>query len=504
MASTVAGERGKEQQPPAPAARLPRPQLTLTVLLCATFMQFLDVSIVNVAVPSIQRDLHAGSGTVELVASGYTLAYACVLITAGRLGDRYGYRRLFVTGMAVFTLASLACVVAPDSATLVLARVVQGLGSGLMAPQVLSVIQVEFPPSSRGKVFGSYGTAIGTATVVGPVLAGLLIALRLPGLDWRLVFAINIPVGLAAMAAFRLIPPSVRQVRERLDPVGVALVVAGLALLIYPLAVGRQQGWPAWSWGSLGAAVVVLALFARTQFRRERRGLDPLLHLRLLGDRTVRLGLLVVLAFFAGVPPFFFLLSVYLQAGFGHSALVAGLTQLPFAVATAVGSRAAGSLARRYGTVVLVCATGALAVAMAALALIVEFAGARATPWELAAPMLVGGTAFGVFTASAFTVLLAQVPASAAGSASGMLTTVQQVAGSLGLTIGAVVFFASQPLVVHQAGPAALRHTAATSFFHTLLYETAVFALACVGTVVLHRRPRDGSPVSAPASPSEG
>ncbi|MET7290360.1 MFS transporter [Streptomyces sp. NPDC005573] len=484
MESTVVEEEsGLSRRPPGPGPVLAHPRLTLTVLLCATFMQFLDVSIVNVAVPSIQRDLHAGTGTVELVAAGYTLAYACLLITAGRLGDRYGYRRLFATGMAVFTVASLACVLAPDSAFLIGARVVQGLGSGLMAPQVLSVIQVEFPPSSRGKVFGSYGTAIGSATVVGPVLGGLLIALHLFGLDWRLVFAINLPVGVAALCAVRAIPPSTRQTRERLDPAGVALIVAGLALLMFPLAVGRQQGWPAWSWCSLVAAAVVLALFCWTQINRERRGRDPLLHLRLLRNRTVRLGLLVVLAFFAGVPPFFFLLSVYLQAGFGHSALVAGVTQLPFAVTTAVGSRVSGRLARRYGNTTLVYCTAAVSVSMLALALIVHGVGVRVTPWELAPPMLVGGAAFGVFTASAFSMLLAQAPAAAAGSASGMLTTVQQVAGSLGLTVGAVVFFASQPAVIGGAE----RRSAATSFFHTLLYETVVFALACLGTLSLRR-----------------
>jgi EmrB/QacA subfamily drug resistance transporter len=458
------------------------------VLLSATFVQFLDVSIVNVAAPAIRQDLGASAGATELVASGYTLAFACILITAGRLGDRYGYRRLYAFGMALFTLSSVLCALSPDIAWLISARVAQGLGAGLMAPQVLSIIQVAVAAERRGRVFGAYGSAIGLATVTGPVLGGLLIQLHVPGLDWRLVFAINLPIGVAALCGLRLLPSARRGDPAALDLIGVALAVVGLALLVYPLAVGRQQSWPSWAIVMLCAAPVVLAILVVHQLRRERSGRSPLLKLSLLRDPRLRIGLLVVAAFFAGVPSFFFLLSVYLQAGFGHSALVAGLTQLPFAAATGIGSRWSNRIAARLGRRVLVTATALLAASMLALAAIVSATGTAAAPWEFAAPMVVGGLCFGVFTATAFTQLLSDVPRDAVGSASGMLTTVQQAAGSVGLTLGALVFYATMPSSFPAQDPTTIRAAYATGFSQTLIYELVVFALACAGSALLLRK----------------
>ncbi|MFD9888130.1 MFS transporter [Amycolatopsis sp. NPDC059027] len=464
-------------------------------LLSATFMLFLDVSIVNVASPAIRQDLGASTGAVELVASVYTLAFACTLITAGRLGDRYGYRRLYLIGMAVFTLASVFCAVSFSIEWLIGSRALQGFGAGVMAPQVLSIIQRTFPPEQRGRLFAAYGSAIGLATVTGPVLGGLLVQLRVPGLDWRLVFAINLPVGIAALWGLRLLPESPPGERTALDLAGAALSVITLGLLVYPLAVGHSADWPLWTVVMLCAAPVALAVLVAHQLSRERHGRWPLLKLVLVRDPGFRAGLVAVAAFFAGVPPFFFFLSVYLQTGFGHSALAAGLTQLPFAVATGAASRWSAPITSWLGRGVLVKATGALALSMLALAAIVDMRGADVQPWELAVPMAVGGACFGVFTTTAFAQALSRVPPDATGSASGLLTTVQQAAGSLGLTVGGVVFYLASPTAALAGEATVVRDRHVTGFTDLLLYEAVVFALACVASLLLDRKAALPQPV---------
>ncbi|UMP07010.1 MFS transporter [Amycolatopsis sp. EV170708-02-1] len=464
-----------------------RPAVSTAVLVSATFMQFLDVSIVNVASPSIRRDLAASAGATELVASSYTLAFACVLITAGRLGDQYGYRRLYAIGMALFTFASAACALSPDVGSLVSARVLQGLGAGLMAPQVLSLIQIAFPPRRRGPLFAAYGAAIGIATVTGPVLGGLLIHLEVPGLDWRLVFAINVPVGIAALWGIRLLPASARGERAAVDPVGMGLAMTGLALLVYPLTMGHSASWPWWTVVMLCAAPVILAMLVSHQLSKERAGGQPLLKLSLLRDPGLRAGLVVVTTFFAGVPPFFFFLSVYLQSGLGHPAVVAGLAQLPFAAATGAGARWSVRFVERLGRAALAKVTGLLALSMLVIGVIVVARGAAARPWELAAPMVLGGLCFGVFTTTAFTQVLAQVPSHATGSSSGLLTTAQQAAGSLGLAMGGAVFYLAGRS--SSAGvPHLVREAHVTGFVYLLGYEVVVFTLASITSLLMARR----------------
>ncbi|GAA1939302.1 MFS transporter [Amycolatopsis minnesotensis] len=475
---------------------MPNRAATTAALLSATFMVFLDVSIVNVASPAIRQSLDASTGSVELVASVYTLTFACVLIAAGRLGDRYGYRRLYAIGMATFTLASALCALSFSITWLIGARALQGLGAGVMAPQVLSIIQRAFPAQQRGRLFAAYGSAIGLATVTGPVLGGLLIQLRMPGFDWRLVFAINLPVGIAALWGLRLLPVSPHRERTTLDPIGTVLAVAGLVLLVYPLAMGHSAGWPWWLITMICAAPVALAILVAHQLSRQRRGRWPLLKLVLLRDPGFRAGLVAVAAFFAGVPPFFFFLSVYLQAGFGHSALVAGLTQLPFAAATGAASRWSAPLTARLGRAVLVKATGTLALSMLVLAAIVVTRGADARPWELAVPMALGGACFGVFTTTAFTSALAHVPPDATGSASGLLTTVQQAAGSIGLTLGGLVFYSA----ASTSDSGAVRDGHVSGFAHLLSYEAVVFVLACAASLALDRQRATSSRTPATVS----
>src|SRR6266704_1204578 len=251
--------------PPAAAGEGadPRRWLTLVILLLAAFMNLLDVSIVNIAIPSIQRDLHASYADVQWALAGYTLAYALVLITGGRLGDTFGRKRLFLIGVTGFTIMSALCGAAQSPGQLIAFRVVQGAMGGIMIPQVLAVIQVTFPPAERIKALAGFGVTAGLGTVSGPLLGGLLIQSNLLGLDWRPIFLINVPVGVLALAVSAVL---VRESRApsppKLDPAGVALISAALLLLLYPLVQGRQLGWPSWTFVSMIASAPVFALFA--------------------------------------------------------------------------------------------------------------------------------------------------------------------------------------------------------------------------------------------------
>ncbi|MCU1674486.1 MAG: drug resistance transporter EmrB/QacA subfamily [Frankiales bacterium] len=434
--------------PPAHAPVLARsgrpvhPTLVLLIVLSAVFMQLLDVSIVNVAVPSVQRDLDASYSSIQLVLAGYQLAFACVLITGARLGDIYGRRRLFMTGMAVFTVASLACGLAPSALTLVLARILQGLGSGLMFPQVLAVIQVTFAPRERGKAFGIFGATIGIATILGPLVGGLLIKADIFGSDWRAIFLVNIPVGLTALAlAFRELPESTSPDRVRLDLLGAALVTTGLFLVVFPLTEGRERGWPAWIFLMLLAAVPVLTAFVLLQRRKTREDSGPLVLMTLFSNRAFWTGALVSAVFLLGVPPFFFSFSLYLQVGLGFTALHAGLTTFPFAVGSGLASSRSDAVAKRLGKNVL--AVGCLLLVAGMIALIAELhlIGTDLHGWEVAPVLFVCGLGLGLFVAPISNIVLARVAGREAGSASGVLSSVQQIGGALGVALIGLILF---------------------------------------------------------------
>src|SRR5580700_6540523 len=276
--------------PPAAAGEGadPRRWLTLTILLLAAFMNLLDVSIVNIAIPSIQRDLHASYADVQWALAGYTLAYALVLITGGRLGDTFGRKRLFLIGVTGFTIMSALCGAAQSPGMLIACRVVQGAMGAIMVPQVLAVIQVIFPPRERIKALAGFGVTAGLGTVSGPLLGGLLIQHNLFGWDWRPIFLINVPVGIVAVIASAILVRESRAPRPpKLDPVGVLLISAGLLLLLYPLVQGRELGWPTWTIASMAVSAPVFALFVLYERVKSRADGSPLVELSLFRDRSL-------------------------------------------------------------------------------------------------------------------------------------------------------------------------------------------------------------------------
>nr|WP_225954955.1 MFS transporter [Kibdelosporangium phytohabitans] len=440
--------------------------------MSGTFVQLFSVTVMQVAVVDVRQDLGATAGEGQLVLAGYTLTYACSLIVSARLGDRYGYRRLFVVGMAVFTAASVGAAAAPSAWVLIIGRLAQGFGSGLMAPQILSIIQSAVPAHRRPAALSAFGATMAAASLAGPVLGGVLIQLDPLGLGWRAAMLLTVPVGVAALALSPALPIPERRTAKRVDPVGASLSLLGLALLVFPLTTGQDAGRPLWTWVSLALAAVALTGFAISQ----RRVADPLVHPSTVAEPATRWGLGVVLVFNAGVPSFTLSLSTHLQGAQGWSPLQAGLGVTPYAIGALAGSAVATSLGRRYGPWALAAAP----LAMGLVSLVVPMTISDLL-WVYWLALCLGGFGFGVFTASAFTQIITRVRPEAATSVSGLFPTAQQLGGTLGVTFAGMAY----------AAPG-------DALWNAMTYEAAAFALAAVCAAVFARRDCRGAGVAPP------
>ena len=414
----------------------------LAVVLTGTFMVVLDFFIVNVAMPAMQSDLHAGTGAIEWVVAGYGLTFATFLITAGRLGDQLGRRRMFSVGLAAFTLASAACGLAPSPAVLVVARLVQGLAAALLSPQVLSIIGVVYNGPDRVRAISIYGIVLGLAAVGGQLIGGVLVQADIAGLGWRSCFLINVPIGVVGLAiAARAVPESRVEGANRLDLVGTALVTLGLVDIVLPLVEGRQHGWPAWTWLCLGAAPITLGLFAAHQRRLSRRGGAPLLDPALFRERAFSAGLVTQLVFFASMASYFLVLALYLQQGRGLDALQAGLVFTILAAAYLVASAYAPGLTPRLGRRLPAIGGLVLAVGHGLLALSVADIGVGGSVALLVPGMLLEGAGMGLVITPLTSTVLGSLQPENAGAAAGALSTMQQVGNALGVAVTGVIFF---------------------------------------------------------------
>ncbi|HEX6958350.1 MAG TPA: MFS transporter [Ferrovibrio sp.] len=435
----------------------------LAVMLTGTFMAILDVFIVNIAVPSIRADLQADFAAVQFVVAGYALPYAVMLITGGRLGDIFGRRRMFMLGLAGFTLASLACGLAADPTALIAARLAQGLAAAVMSPQVFALMRVGFPGErERATAFAWLGVVIGLSSVAGQLLGGLLVEADLFGLAWRPVFLINLPLGLVALlAAPRLIAESRAEDARRLDLAGVAGSALGLTLLLYPLIEGREAGWPAWAFAMLAAALPVLALFLRDQQRKSRQRRAPLLEMRLFGNPVFARGVVIVLAFYSTQNAFYLALTVTLQAGLGLSPLQAGLVFAPLAIAFMASSILAGRMTVRHRHIAVAGGAALAAFAFLVTAWTACTAGAGLQARALVAPLALLGIGCGLFMTPLLNTLLGSIPGRDSGSASGMITTMQQVGGAFGVALVGIAVFGRIAAGGAAAYPQALGYAAA-------------------------------------------
>jgi EmrB/QacA subfamily drug resistance transporter len=405
------------------------------VLLAGAFMVVLDFFIVNVALPSIAADLGAGESSLEWIVAGYGLTFAALLITAGRLGDLVGRRRVYAIGLALFVVTSLGCGIAPSPTTLVLARVAQGAAAAVVMPQVLSIIGVTFRGEDSVRALGIYGVVLGLAAVGGQVIGGALVEGDLLGLGWRWCFLINVPVGIAALALTARIPESRAERRSRLDLVGSTLVAAGLVAILLPLIEGRAHGWPLWTWLSLGEAFVILAVFVAHQ----RRSRDALLDLSVFADRGFSAGLVTQLFLASAQAAFFVYLALYLQVGRGLSALESGLVFAIVAAAYVAVSGAATRHTEQHGRAII--GAGGLSLA-AGLALLAAQVGDVGVPIAALVPgLLLAGAGVGMCFTPLTATVLATVDAERAGAASGTMSTTQQVGYALGVAVTGVVYF---------------------------------------------------------------
>ncbi len=414
----------------------------VSVLLFASFMDLMDATIVNVALPAIRADLGADAAQLEWVVSGYLLAFAATLVTGGRLGDIWGRRRVFLIGVVGFTLTSLQAGLADSATALVGLRVAQGAFAGVMVPQVLAIIQALYSPRERAAVYGIAGAVTGLAAVAGPLVGGALVTADVLGTGWRSVFMINVPVGLLLVLGTLAFIPETRSARRlRLDVAGVVLVMSGVLALVYPLIEGRQLGWPLWTVGLLVSSPVLLTLFVRHQGRRTVADRAPLLPTTLFADRGFSAGLVTQLAFQVSVASYFLILTIYLQSGLGFSAWRAGLTIVPFSVGAVLGSGVAVPLTSKAGKLLVLAGALLQGSGMAWSIAAVADHGDRLATGDLILPLGLAGVGLGLLVVPLLDVALATVPANDAGAASGALGTFQQVGAALGVAAVGVVFF---------------------------------------------------------------
>jgi len=416
---------------------------TLAVLMAGTFMIVLDFFIVNVALPSMQVDLQASTSAIEWVVAGYGLTFATCLITAGRVGDQIGRRRTFSLGLGLFTLTSLACGLAPSSELLIVARLLQGVAAALISPNVLAIIGVAYHGAERVRAITVYGMVLGFAAAGAQLIGGALVQADVAGLGWRAVFLINLPVGIVGLLFASGHLPESRSAASRIDFVGTLLITIGLTAVLLPLVEGRQEGFPEWTWLSLGIAPFVLAAFVLHQSRLSRRGGAPLLELRLFKERSFSAGLITQLAFWSGMASFFVVLALYLQQGRGLNALQAGLVFTILAGAYLVTSLRAPRLTLRYGRRLILVGALTMAAGYALLLLGVSEASSEMWVLELAPGLLLAGAGMGLCITPLVATVLSKVPAEFAGAASGTLSTVQQLGNALGVAIAGVLFFGS-------------------------------------------------------------
>ncbi|MFB6440923.1 MFS transporter [Streptomyces sp. NPDC056411] len=462
--------------PPSGAGGGAAPWRALAIVLAGAFMAVLDTFIVLVAAPAIQADLHASDADVQLVLAGYQLTYAMALITGARLGDRFGRKRLFQAGMALFTLSSVACALAPDAAGLIAARLVQGLSAAAMFPQVFAMIQVLIPAAQRPKAFGVLGAVIGMATIAGQLLGGVLISADLFGSSWRPVFWVNVPVGLVTLLLAALFVPESRAPEaRRLDLPGALVLTVALFLLVVPVVEGRSYGWPWWTWLSLAGSVLAFAGFVRVERGVGAAGGAPLVQLSLLRRRPFAAGLGLVVLAYAGINSFFLVLSLTLQDGLGRDPLGAGLVYTPLAVAFFTASLIAGRLAR-FGRRVLQLGALTGALGFAGTAVLAVHSGAALTAWELTPALALIGAGNGLLVTPLLNAVVSQVGPQQVGMASGLLSTGQQVGGAVGVALIGVLYYGALGGAAHH-DVAAYGHALTAAVLFNLALAAAVSAL---------------------------
>ncbi|NNC12199.1 MFS transporter [Planctomonas sp. JC2975] len=482
----------REPSPDAESSRLaletddrtdavPRPPWrALSALLIGTFITAIDFFIVNVALPSMQAELHASEGSVEWFVAAFSLGTAAALLTAARIGDRFGRRGAFVIGIAVFVAASVVCAAAADAEVLVIGRFVQGVATAFVTTSVMAMIGSVFHGPARARAIGLYAAVLGIGAAAGQIIGGLLVGADLWGLGWRSIFAINVPIGILALVLTPFVVPATRGIARRLDVGGVVLMTAAIVALVLPLVEGRDSGWAPWVWVSFALVPVLVAVFFAQQRRLESRGGAPMFPPMLLRTPAFRWGLLWQLVFWCGQASFYVVLTMYLQLGRDLTALESGIVFLGLAVPYFVAVALVPRLVARLGRLVLVLGSVANLIGFTALA-VVALTGADVA-WVLVG-LVFCGAAQGLSIPPSTGLVLGTADAADAGIVSGALSTMQQVGGALGVAVVGTVFFG-------MLGSAPGGSGVADAFASSLQPLAVVAALALVLTFLLPRGTR--------------
>ncbi len=448
-APSTAAELTISAEPTAPAGR-PWRWLAFGTVITAAVMDLMDSTIAQVAAPTIRHQLGGSYAVIEWVTAAYSLAMAVGLLTGGRLGDVFGRRRVLLAGMGLFVAASAACAVAASAGELIAARALQGAAAAIMLPQVFGLIRDLFEAHEMGKAFGVYGPVMGLSAMLGPIASGGLISANVFGTGWRMIFLVNVPVGLVALVlGARVLPagsPSAgsrgsRSRRGQLDLPGAGLAGVAMFGLVYPLAQGHELGWPGWLLGILAAAVLVLAAFAAYQVRRQRAGRAPLIEPSIFTHRPYRAGIAFSVVFVGSLGGIVMIFNVFLQNGLGFTPWHSAITTAPWAAGAFVGSAAGGIAMSKLGRRVLHAGLVVEAAGLLGIYAVLRGAGGGVSTVDLLAPMVAGGLGMGMVFVPRFDIVMAGVRPQEMGSASGVLQTVNSLGMSLGIAgIGAIFF----------------------------------------------------------------
>ncbi|MFB6454947.1 MFS transporter [Chitinophaga sp. Hz27] len=419
--------------------------LSLIIVSTAVFLSVIDIFIVNVALPSIKTGLHASDADLQLIIALYLLGHAIFLITAGRLGDFYGRKRMFILGMLIFVITSCCCGFASTPLQMNISRFLQGTGAALMLPQSITYIQLLFPDhQQRIKALGIYGSIAGTASVIGQLLGGILPDVHTIVEGWRLIFLINLPIGIiAVIAAWRMLPETSSVQNKKFDWTGVFILTITLCFLIFPLVYGRELGWPTWTILLLAAGIALLYGFVKQQ---QRKATSALIDMQLFRFKDFNIGLLAVLFYFMVQDSYFLINAILLQTGLGYTSSAAGILFAFQGIGYVVASVLSIRLVPVYGKRVLQTGIGIMVVSLAAHIL---FFSLNINSMPLLTIILFAyGTGCGSVLPSLLTMALKSIPTGFAGTASGVFTTLQQTAIALGVCISGGIFF----YIIQQTG----------------------------------------------------
>jgi MFS family permease len=488
-------------QPPVARSPERRRWLAMAVLFAASFVNMLDIGIINVALPSIQRSLLANERQIEWIVEIYILVYALGLLPLGRLGDIIGRKTVFVIGVAVFTAASAWCGAASSAGMLILARGVQGLGAAMMSPQVVAIAATMFEPRERGRVFPLFGLVAGLAAIMGPLASGVLIQADPLQLGWRSVFFVNVPFGAATLiATLAWVPRCPPHPDLENDWGGIGLAAAAIFCLVLPLIEGRSHGWPIWSFVVMTAFVPLLAAFLFWERRQSDKGGSALLPIGLMTSWDYLVGVGAIMVFFSALQGFFLVFALLLQQGFGFSPLDAGLVTAPFPV----GALVATTISTRFDSLrwKIIGGSALLILSVVALWLLIRNATDDGlAQGGLVASLFVGGVGNSLCLASLFQTVMRTVPLKDAGAGSGAMQVMQQIGGAVGIALVSMIYFGG--LVPDSAGGAPDAAAFKGAFSNTLGYQIAAYLLV-LGSALLLRFEPPAQQVGVPSRAGAG